>query len=178
MIYAVLDTKDVARIKQAFRNVMMQVVVETDQLPRRAATEVRPMIAAAIGRNQYAAGYASYTAKYAAWKAAQGYSNTYWRLSGDLQSALKVFKYEDNWTAGIPGNVYSSRMGKRYSNNTPSSVEIAKYARVMEYGGDFGDGGKHPSRPLFRPLAAHYRVSRDFRNQGTKSLLLIARRWR
>lgn len=180
MFYVEIDGSDLRRALAAIKRVSAGVRRENSKLPRRCAVEVRGLLAEAIMSNKYAAGYRPYSSHYRKWKQRQGYPMIFWKLSGDLLGALQVFRYEGEWTAGIPSGVMSSTAGKRFSNKSVRTVPVAMYANIMEYGANFRSvgGGKHPSRPLFRPMKVHYGISRDFKKQADKTIIALARKWR
>lgn len=174
MIVPTLITKDLYRIQRAVKRTVRQIFVQRRNMPRRCALEATQVLRGNINKQAYAP-YQSYTDKYAKWKRQHGYPNMFWKLSGDLIRNIKTHRISHTeWMAGIS----DSAMGVRghYSGNL-KRYPIAKYARVLEYGGNFGRGGRHPARPVFRPTAKDYRRSL-MPKQADKSLGIIASKWR
>ena len=81
--------------------------------------------------------------------------------------------------AGIPEGAMDSG-GKSWTGEGDKGERkpIAMYARLLEFGGDAGKGGKHPPRPVFQPTLKEFRVD-EAETIGRKHLFVnIAGAWR
>lgn len=171
-----IDQADIARLMNAIRKVIVQSNAESRNLPRRAAQEAVALLRENIYRQTYAGRYRPWTSRYRDWKVKRGAPMMYWNLSGDLIRNLRSIRFGSrDFVAGIQANIMDS--GNKSFGKKGKQKAIAMYAYVMEYGGDYGKGGKHPARPLFRPTANEY--WRDFLpRQGHLSLIAIGDKWK
>jgi len=126
-------------------------------------------------------GYAPYRHRYAAWKKT-GFMGNFWRLDGDLVKNIVKRSVKDGWVVGI--NDVMDQGGKSWFGRTATHPgrlgkpkSIGMYATVMEFGGDFGQGGKHPPRPLFNPTREEY-AKGEWPKEGAKTLQTIKGAWR
>ncbi|MBW2154588.1 MAG: hypothetical protein JRH18_23380, partial [Deltaproteobacteria bacterium] len=100
----------------------------------------------------------------------------------DLLRNIVKRRAKDGWAVGI--NDVMDQGGKSWFGRTAThpgrlgkSKSIGMYATVMEFGGDFGQGGKHPSRPLFTPTREEY-AKGEWPKMGDKALRNIKGAWR
>lgn len=175
MITAKLSSKDVAKIVRAIKRVVTQVKTQRRIMPRRCAMEAVQLLRGNINKQAFSP-YVSYTKKYAKWKRQQGRPSMFWKLTGDLIQAIRVHRITQTaWMAGISGSAMDSG-GKSYGKGR--RVPIGMYARILEYGGNFGSGGKHPKRPVFVPTAHQYRTGGMMMKQADRSFKVIGSKWR
>jgi hypothetical protein len=81
---------------------------------------------------------------------------------------------QTRFKAGIPSSAMDR--GGKAMRGKGKVLPIAYYARIMEFGGQFG-GQRHPPRPVFTPTRLEY-LRRGFPEQGERSLNIIKGQWR
>jgi hypothetical protein len=142
------------------------------ELNRRCAVRYTQLLVRNIMTDKYAGRYAAYHPKYAYWKRTWFAGGGHWRLKGDLVRAIHHFKYKHGWVGGLRGDEMDSggkswplgfgwtTMAQRAHGwkGKGKKKKIAMYATVGEFGGDYGEGGKHPSRPVFGPTMNEFKV--------------------
>ena len=133
--------------------------IATSDYNRRCANAFIAELREAVVTQKYS--FESYNDKYELWKARNYGGLGFAELGGDFLAALSVWKMERahvkgasakglgaGWAGGVPEGQMDSG-GKGWSKKSPPK-EIAMYMSVFEFGGDYGEGGNHPSRPLFQ----------------------------
>lgn len=153
---ALLDFNDVKRWLEALDRVLDCAHFWADkdggELNRKCARDYANKVLMAISSNRYS--YHPYTNRYADWKYSVGFgARSFWQLKGDLTRALKHFREEGGWKGGIPYWTLDTGGKSWYGNlNRGPRKSIAMYGIVMEFGGNYGEGGRHPARPVFWPI--------------------------
>lgn len=156
------DKDDRLRLFKAVRRLERETPKIINDMQFVFATKFFHKLVNNISSNKYGAVYTPYIEKYASWKEKYFSKRAFWVLSGDLLAALKVWPYSqtfgrnrvNGWQTGIPANVTDSG-GKNWSRKGQAKP-IAMYARILEYGGNFGKGGKHKPRPMFGPTTIDF----------------------
>lgn len=117
---------------------------------------------------------------YAEWKAENFGKKGFWKLWGNLISSIKHFQVGDGaWMAGIPYGVMDQGGSSWFGEGDLGKPKpVAMYARILEFGGDFGSGGKHPARPMFGPAIHWYRLDRAKTIAGSHLKTYVAGAWR
>jgi hypothetical protein len=147
-----------------------------DKVPRIGAIHYRDRVADAILTQKYAVSEWEYSEKYAQWKSNSGMDNGYWRLAGDLVSALSISRMDDGWFSGIPENAMDSG-GKSYGKGKIRS--IAWYGKIIEWGGVFQTKTGvqiHKPRPVFMPSLNEFAAT-DWPRLGAEALNAISKSW-
>ena len=154
------------------------------EMPRDMAIDCQRNLIAAIVSQKYVGEWGgagrTYHPRYRVWKEQYGGGGMkFWILWGDLLKAIKVFKQKYigrhwGWMAGIQAGTMD-KGGKSWLGTsqrpTGRPKPIAWYAGILEWGGEFGEGGYHPPRPVFGPTL------RDFhKEEGPKYLSTAALR--
>jgi hypothetical protein len=143
--------------------VLRESVVRGGDLNRRSAIKFSQFVKGAIIEGKYT--YAPYSkegkeSRYEKWKRENYPTGKHKALSGDMLRAITFFQSSGGWVGGIKAGVMDSG-GKSWfgtrANPKGTRKEIAKYARVGEFGGSFGEGGTHPERPLFQNATKDFR---------------------
>jgi hypothetical protein len=140
-----------------------------DEVPRQMAVKAQQEIIAAIVGQKYASRYVPYGAtvgseRYKKWKHIYGSGagkSSYWQLWGDLLRSITMWKERYagrhyGYMAGIPkgvmdtgGKSWFTTISKAGASKKGDPKPVAFYARVLEFGGNFGLGGRHHPRPVF-----------------------------
>ena len=148
-----------------------------DEGPRRLAVDYKQFLLAAIFSGRYDSLYAGYNLRYSAWKAEYGRATGFWTLFGDLVQNIKFFKTGTGWFTGVPEGVFDSG-GKSWlgHGDKGESKEIAWYGWIMELGGSYGRGGKHPARPIFGPTLEEFSQTKAM-DIADRLLIEVGRAW-
>ena len=147
------------------------------EMPRDMAIHCQRNLVAAVVSQKYVGEWGGaarqYHPRYRVWKETYGRAGgmKFWVLWGDLLRNIKVFKQKYigrhwGWMAGVQAGVMDQG-GKSWRGRGRKGVPkpIAWYGRILEWGGEFGEGGYHPPRPVFGPTL------RDFhKEEGPKYL--------
>ena len=180
------DVRDYRRWKSAVKKVAKKALNEAQDLPKRCATDFSDLVFRNIV-GQRLGGYQQYSERYGKWKANVRPGTGYWILANEVLGALTTFKVSASsvggkrtyaWMGGIPNTVRSAG-GKSWfgeGDRSSKSVAVAQYAKMMEYGGDFGRAGKHPKRPVFVPATDEY-SRKQWDRQFMKSRSKIKKGW-
>ena len=186
-VYAYLNPQDVLRLLWATHKVEDNVNFLKMEMPRDMALDCQRQLISNIVSQKYVGEWGTgraYHPRYRVWKEQYGRAGgmKFWILWGDLLKNIKVFKENYvgrhwGWKAGIQASAMDTG-GKSWlgMGQRGRSKPIAWYARILEYGGVFGEGGTHPPRPVFGPTL------RDFhKEEGPKYLsqaaIRILRQW-
>jgi hypothetical protein len=170
VIYIYPNPKDMEKIMWATHKLQSAVLFYgKDEVPRRMAVKAQQEIIAAIVTQKYASRYVPYgttvgSERYLKWKRIYGTGSgksAYWQLWGDLLRAITMWKERYagrhyGYMAGIPkgvmdtgGKSWFTTISKAGATKIGDPKPVAFYARVLEFGGNFGPGGKHHPRPVF-----------------------------
>ena len=150
------------QLKRWMRAIDKEIVtanVEADRMPYRMATDYTDLLRTNITTGKFDSSYKPYNLRYFDWKYFVFGSNYgFWRLRGELFSAITVFKHRDKklsgWMGGIPsGEMDSGNVSWLGRGDRGRRLPIALYARWME----FGRRGQ-PARPLFQPTLVEYKT--------------------
>lgn len=182
MIKVEFNKADLARIMFALEKVKSMAMLQRDDMQYYCAVEFHMLLLDNLHNERFKAGgfgfsgYAPLTSRYATWK---GSSGDFWKLEGDLARNIVKRKMgrPKGWAVGV--NDVMDIGGKSWLKDRGKAGKrksIGMYAIVNEFGGDYGKGGKHPGRPLFRPTREEY--AKDlWPKQGEKSLKKIGYSW-
>ena len=183
-LYLVFNPTDMKRWYGALGRLENQAIAELDENPKRNAIGYSNLVVKNIMQQKNMGAYARYNPRYAKWKEQWGRAGGFWQLFGDLVKSITHFRVTDSrmgykaWMGGIPPNMVDSGGKSWFGKGAHGGPKkIAMYAYVMEYGGDYGRGGKHPARPVFGPTATEYQNVfwwREFEN----SRIRIKNKWR
>ncbi len=160
----ILNPQDLKRWVRGVKGVNREVHRQAEDLPRKNSIDYVMLLIRNIQTSKFSGTYASYNPRYLEWKLQYGKRQGFHQLTGDLVNALKSFRiaskrsgvtaaYMGGITQGITDSGGKSWFGK---GDKGKSKSISMYARVSEFGGNFGKGGVHPKRPVFEPTAEEY----------------------
>jgi len=170
VIYIYPNPQDMERIMWATHKVQSAVLFYgKDEVPLLMARKAHQEIVAAIVTQKYAGRYVPFgttpgSERYRKWKLIYGSGagkQAYWQLWGDLLKSITVRRQRYagrhyGYMAGIPAGVMSqpgkswfTTLGKGVKTIRGPAKPVAFYARVLEFGGSFGEGGHHHPRPVF-----------------------------
>lgn len=182
---AILNPQDLKRWVRGVNGVNKEVHRQAEDLPRKNSIDYVMLLIRNIQTQKFSGTYAPYNPRYAEWKSQYGKRQGFHQLAGDLVNALRSFRivstrsgvtaaYMGGITQGITDSGGKSWFGE---GNKGKNKSISMYARVSEFGGNFGRGGVHPARPVFTPTALEYDDGgRNIRSKETVSK--IKNRWR
>lgn len=148
---------------------------------RRCAMQYATQVVTAITSQKFAGNYRHYVQRYEDWKALMGYAGEgFGKLKGDLIRSLTHYQEAGGWFGGIAkgakdsgGKSWFSIPGGRIRGE---SKPISMYAYVMEYGGDYGEGGTHPARAVFTPVMDEFAAT-TWIEEANVALASIERQW-
>jgi hypothetical protein len=164
------NPQDMERIMWATHKLQSAVLFYgKDEVPRQMAVKAQQEIIAAIVGQKYASRYVPYgttvgSERYKKWKHIYGSGagkSSYWQLWGDLLRSITMWKERYagrhyGYMAGIPkgvmdtgGKSWFTTISKAGASKKGDPKPVAFYARVLEFGGNFGLGGRHHPRPVF-----------------------------
>ena len=139
------------------------------QLPKKLALKYIANLRSFIMFQRGMSSYQGYNTDYADWKSQYGKGGGFWKLYGDLFTALSVFNKQTGWFAGVPYGTLDSG-GKSWfgSGNKGAPSWIAMYGSVMEEGlkTSIRGSGVHPARLLFVPILKDFVYSKSKGAQG------------
>jgi len=138
------------------RRVNYWLLFRGGEFNRRCAQWYANRVIDNIHQQRFSARWPGYSFLYGMWKRTYfpGTAAYKWMLKGDLLDNIMYIREGGGWFGGIPAGIYDTG-GKSWfgRGDVGRPKEIAMYARVLEYGGDYSalGGGFHYPRPLFRP---------------------------
>jgi len=149
--------KDYNRVITALDRVKRTIARQVNSLPYKASVDCLNLLRKNIMTQKYGP-YAPYNPRYKLWKEQYGALTGFWQLSGDLVNSLMHWRSGNNqWIAGIPSSTTDSGGKSWYGEGDKGDPKpIAMYARMMEFGGNFGKAGYHPPRSVFVPTLKEY----------------------
>jgi len=166
---------DFSRIMFALEKVKSMAMLQQVDMQYSCAIEFHHLLIHNLNHGKFAAGYAPYHPRYRAWKHTAG---SFWKLEGDLIRNIVKRKMgrPKGWAVGV--NDVKDSGGKSWfgKDDKGRPKSIGMYAIVNEFGGDYGRGGKHPGRPLFRPTRAEFELA-GWPKEGVKSLKKLGHSW-
>jgi len=186
MISVKFDTFDFNKIRFALEKVKSMAMLQKKDLPYYCAVEFHFLLLNNLNRETFAGGYSSaggegfpayapYHPRYAAWKRSSG---DFWKLGGDLVRNIVKRKFGQGWAVGV--NDVKDAGGKSWYGMglgvLGKAKSIGMYAIVNEFGGDFGQAGRHKGRPLFRPTRVQFQLD-GWLKEGDKVITKIANSW-
>jgi len=179
MIWLEFNKADYRRYMGALNRIESRSKIFANDLSYRNAVSFYMLLLDNLFKSGSKYNYPLYRHRYAAWKKSWG---NFWRLDGDLVKNIIKRRIKDGWTVGI--NDVMDQGGKSWFGRTVAhpgrlgkSKSIGMYATVMEFGGNYGKGGKHPPRPLFNPTREEY-AQGEWPKKGKKALQNIKGAWR
>lgn len=148
---------------------------------RRCAARYATDVVTAITSQKFAGSFRGYNQRYEAWKTLMGLGDEgFGKLKGDLLRNITHYADDGGWRGGITKGAMDSG-GKSWFTRPGGvprgrSKPISMYAYVMEYGGDYGPGGKHPARAVFTPVMNEF-AGTTWLEEANKVLESIERQW-
>ena len=146
---------DFIKVNFALEKLVSMATLERDEMSRRCADEFHYLLLYNLNHQTFAASYAPLNPRYAAWRHSTG---NFWKLEGDLMRNIVKRRSgrPRGWAVGV--NDAKDSGGKSWfgKDDKGPPKSIGMYAIVNEFGGDYGPGGHHPGRPLFRPTRLEF----------------------
>jgi len=178
MIQIQLNQKELTRWLNALAKVEVtsKLWIE-DKIQSKMAIDYYQLLTKNILSGKYARGW-TYNERYREWKQENFPGRGFWRLKGDLLRSLTTWKDgKEGYRSGVLPGTYDSG-GKSWlgSGNRGKFKEVGMYGWIMEKGGDYGRGGKHPKRPQFKPTMDEYAVD-GHPKRGEEALEVIGAQW-
>jgi hypothetical protein len=190
---------DFNKLMFALEKVKSMALLQRDDMQYYCSTEFHQLLIRNLNSEAFAGGstsnsqYASYTTRYAIYKGAyrtlgaigkfhpkfstfSPITGEFWKLAGDLVKNIVKRKFgRSGYAVGVNDVKVGGKswFGTDYSGKLKS---LGMIAIVNEYGGNYGQGGRHPGRPLFNPTRDQYETTL-WPVQGDKALSKMGNSW-
>ncbi len=186
MINVKFNPVDFSRYMFALEKLKSMATLQKDDMQYHSAVEFHQLLIFNLNHEKFKGGfsaaggegfgaYAPYHPQYAAWKHSSG---NFWKLEGDLIRNIVKRRIGSprGWAVGV--NDVKDVGGKSWygKDDKGKPKSIGMYAIVAEFGGDYGKGGRHPGRPLFRPTRTEFEHD-GWPKEGYKSLKKMGNQW-
>ena len=177
----------------ALEKVKSMLMLQRDDMQYYCSVEFHQLLLENLHSEAFAGGYIKYTQRYSVFKAAYRtlgamgsfhpkfstftpMTGEFWKLGGDLVKNIVKRKFgRGGWAVGVNDIKVGGKswFGTDYSGKSKS---LGMIAIVNEFGGNYGQGGEHPGRPLFTPTRVQYE-RRYWPIQGGKALNKVGNSW-
>uniref|UniRef100_A0A6M3IHG9 Uncharacterized protein n=1 Tax=viral metagenome TaxID=1070528 RepID=A0A6M3IHG9_9ZZZZ len=184
---------DLGRLIFALEKVKSMLMLQKDDMQYYCSTEYHQFLLQNLNEQVFAGSYTPYTQRYAVFKGAYRtlgamrsfhpkfstfapVTGDFWKLAGDLAKNIVKRKFgRGGWAVGVNDIKVAGKswFGTDYAGKAKS---LGMIAIVNEFGGNYGQGGRHPGRHLFTPSREIY-AKMQWPMQGDKSLNKVGNSW-